>query len=275
MGDILSGIRRIAGKLKLYLANQLVVLKSRVAKQEIFYDSHKINWQISPNNALDQLVQSHHGFDNGLPFILKSYVKSNETAIDVGANAGYYAIPLSFMFESVYAFEPIPKIYKKLKKNIELNEIQNIVVYPEAVGAEDGKATFYYQESIDDDKNINIGLSSFSKRNNFKTKKFEVKVNQLDTLFVGQNIGLIKIDVEGHEFLVFQGARNLLARKKPVVVWEASMNISRDNALLAYNFLTDLSYSHFLITNDNLLVPLSESDMSTLDFDFNVLSYVI
>jgi FkbM family methyltransferase len=228
MGDILSGIRRIAGKLKLYLVNQLVVLKSRVTKQEIFFDSHQINWQISPNNALDQLVKSHHGFDNGLPFILKSYLQSNETAIDVGANAGYYAIPLSFIFESVYAFEPIPKIYKKLKKNIELNEIQNIVVYPEAVGAEDGKATFYYQESIDDDKNINIGLSSFSKRNNFKTKKFEVKVNQLDTLFVGQNIGLIKIDVEGHEFLVFQGARNLLARKKPVVVWEASMNISRD-----------------------------------------------
>ena len=268
-------MKRIARKLKLRLDDELVVLKSRLAKEELFCDQHLINWQISPNNALDQLVKSPQGFDNGLPFILKSYVKSNYTAIDVGANAGYYAIPLSFAFESVYAFEPVPKIYKKLKKNIELNEIQNIVVYPEAIGAKDSKATFYYQESIDDDKNINIGLSSFSKRNNFKTKKFEVKVNRLDTLFAGRNIGLIKVDVEGHEFLVFQGARNLLTQQKPVVVWEASINISRDNALLAYNFLTDLNYSHFLITKDNLLVPLSKSEMSTFNYDFNILSYVI
>jgi len=271
----LSGVRRITGKLKLRLVNQLLLIKSRVAKQEIFYDQHQITWQISPSNALDQLVKSHHGYDNGLPFILKSWIKNNETAIDIGANAGYYAIPLSFIFKTVYAFEPVPKIYKKLKKNIELNELQNIVVYPEAVGAKDGKATFYYQESIDGDKNINIGLSSFTKRKNFKTKKIEVKVNSLDTLFAGHNVGLIKIDVEGHEYLVFSGARNLISREKPVVVWEASMNISRDNALLAYNFLTDLNYSHFLITNENHLVPLSKSDMSTFNFDFNILSYVI
>lgn len=235
-------------------------------------DGFGISYLTNSKDALDELTQSHDGFDNGLPYFLNSISLRNRVAVDIGANAGYYTIPFSRNFEKVYSFEPVPSIYKKLLKNIRQNEIKNIKPFLQAIGATDEISPFYIQSVVDGDQNLNSGLSSFTRRDNFATKKIDIKVNRLDSLLSQENIDLIKVDVEGHEHKVFQGAKEIISRNEPLIVWEASLNISLENTLQSFDLLTELNYVHYLITNQNQLIKLGRLDINTFDYDFNILS---
>jgi FkbM family methyltransferase len=265
-------LRHLIGSLRRAIFNLLTRVVSAFGLQKVKIDGFGIKYLTSPKDALDELTQSHAGFDNGLPYFLNSISPRNGVAVDIGANAGYYTIPLSINFEKVYSFEPVPSIYKKLVKNIKLNEIKNIKPFLSAIGASDEILPFYIQSVVDGDKNLNTGLSSFTRRDSFATKEISIKVNKLDSLLSQENVDLIKVDVEGHEYKVFQGAKEIIGRNKPFIVWEASLNISVINTLQSYDFLTELNYVHYLITNQNELIKLDRKDIKSFDFDFNILS---
>lgn len=265
-------LRNKAGRLKRRIQNLLIKIKVFVTCDSVKVDYYGIKYLSSPNDALDYLTQTDSGFDNGLPWFLNSIISGNEIAIDIGANAGYYTIPLSRHFKEVYAFEPVPRIYKKLCNNIKINEITNVKTFPTAVGAVDEVLPYFIQSVVDGDQNINTGLSSLTKRENFKTKEISIDVNRLDTLFPTSKIEFIKVDVEGHEFQVFQGAKQIIIKQKPVIIWEASFNISKINALRSFDFLSMLDYKHFIISKENQLAKLTRREFQELDHDLNVLS---
>jgi hypothetical protein len=131
---------------------------------------------------------------------------------------------------------------------------------------------YFIQSVIDGDRKINTGLSSFNKREDFKTKEITINVNRLDSLFPTAKIAFIKVDVEGHEFQVFQGAKQIIMKQKPVIIWEASFNISKINTLRSFDFLSIIDYQHFMISKGNILIKLSKNEFQGLDYDFNVLS---
>ena len=265
-------MRTRAGRFKRRLSDLLIRIKISTGSDSVRVDSHGIKYLNSPNNALDSLTLSDLGFDNGLPWFLNSIISSNETAVDIGANAGYYSMPLSRHFTKVFAFEPVPQIYKKLCENIRLNQISNIKTFSTAVGDEDKILPYFIQSVIDGDRNINTGLSSLTKRENFKTKEIVINVNRLDTLFPEEKINLLKVDVEGHEYQVFQGAIQIINKLKPVIIWEASFNISKINTLRSFDFLSSRDYKHFMVTNENKLIKMSRIEFQRLDHDINVLS---
>lgn len=110
----------------------------------IVFDAKGMKFFVKEKDALDQLLLSDKGFDNGLPYELNDLLDTKVgCAVDVGANVGYYAIPFSQNFEPVYAFEPNPNIREKLRENISLNSIANISTYPFAVGAHNKKSDFF------------------------------------------------------------------------------------------------------------------------------------
>jgi hypothetical protein len=98
MGDSMS-LRKIAGRLKRRINNFLVMIKVFIIADSVKVDSYGIKYLSSPNDALDFLTQSVSGFDNRLPWFLNSIISGNEVAIDIGANAGFYTIPLSRHFK--------------------------------------------------------------------------------------------------------------------------------------------------------------------------------
>jgi len=270
--EYLMLLRNKAGRLKRRIRSFLITIEVFVTRDSIKSDSYGMKYSSSPHDALDYLTQSDSGFDNGLPWFLNSIVSGNEIAIDIGANAGYYTIPLSRHFKEVYAFEPVPRIYKKLCKNIKINEITNVKTFQTAVGAVDEVLPYFIQSVVDGDQNINTGLSSLTKRENFKTKEISINVNRLDSLFPTSKIEFIKVDVEGHEFQVFQGAKQIIMEQKPVIIWEASFNISKINALGSFDFLSMLDYEHFIISKENQLSKLTKKEFQELDRDLNILS---
>jgi FkbM family methyltransferase len=175
----------------------------------------------------------------------------NSSAMDIGANAGYWTLPLAQTFLKVYAFEPNHNVRKKLLKNIELNAelAKRILISPDAVGRESNIIDFYEISLIDGDGLYNNGLSGTFNRG---LKIEPCKVNQVtfdSYISVVKKLDFMKIDVEGMEYSVLSGARELIRSFGPIVFWEASFSL--DAAQGTHNipnslaFLSAEGYTHY------------------------------
>jgi len=147
-------------------------------------------------------------------------LEPRERAVDVGANIGYVTGLMADRVGSdstVFAFEPHPEVYQELSYNVEkwqeLNEIASFRLFPLALGAERGTALL----DVPDSFKYNRGMASLRKINRTakdNTSTLPVLVERLDDIMVDdQPIGVLKIDVEGHEFEVLQGAKALIKKK--------------------------------------------------------------
>jgi len=126
-----------------------------------------------------------------------------DLALDIGSNIGYSTISLCKNMKKVIAIEPDDRSRKILKKNIKLNNFTNKVkVLDIAISNKDGKKIFYLSK--------HPNLSAFRKNKKYWTKKKEVIVKTIDSLSVLPNF--IKMDLEGHEIEVIEGAMKSLKK---------------------------------------------------------------
>ncbi len=149
--------------------------------------------------------------------------KFSKHFIDVGANMGFYCLALCVENDSliVNAFEPQPNIYKVLKENLALNEIGSpkngggVTIHNIGLGSMKGQLTMYVP------KITSSGGASFRDLHpdEGEPTKLIVPVNLLDNL-VETNADLIKLDVEGSEVNVIDGAKKLINLAKPTIVAE-------------------------------------------------------
>lgn len=153
----------------------------------------------------------------------KKYMKTDGIFLDIGANIGNHT--LFFCNEcrakKVYAFEPVKKTYKILKRNIVLNQLQDkVITYNSALGQCFSKGGIIYAED--------------SGGNRVKEEAGgEVKIEPLDSFKIAR-IDFIKIDVEGYEERVLEGARETLRSNRPVIMIEIfDDNYSRVDGLLS------------------------------------------
>ena len=147
------------------------------------------------------------------PFLFYSFLEFSQASVvlDIGANVGVYSL-LSVLSESVnrvYAFEPDKAAYKELLKNIRLNAADKIVQVSEhAVSDREGVLRFGSHAPM-------AGVNAIIDTSIHDTEIFkefsEVKCIRIDLIngLKGQVLGL-KIDVEGHEINVINGARQTL-----------------------------------------------------------------
>ncbi|VXD20292.1 hypothetical protein PL8927_690046 [Planktothrix serta PCC 8927] len=153
--------------------------------------------------------------------LLEQVLKKGDEVIDVGANIGMFALAARHIIGTegiVYSFEPNPEARKHLNYNIEINQIENIKVYPVGLGETDAQLTLYVPY-------INSGegsLASFPNTQYKDNKCYEVKVDVKvgDTLLQETAPRLIKIDVEGGEVGVLKGISKLIDRHRPLIIAE-------------------------------------------------------
>lgn len=266
--------KKFVGNFARSVSKRSTQIRVRYGPSHVDTDLYGAKFWVNSKNALDVLNTSPGGFDHGFPYMISTLTSRLGVAIDVGANAGYYAIPLATQFRRVIAFEPIEDVFTKLRINVGLNELNNVELHQAAVSDFDGQTSFYSQESIDGDFNLNLGLSSLIRREQYFKSEIEVNVVSLDNFLNGVVVDFIKVDVEGSEYQVFQGAMNLIRSSKPMILWEASTNLSKSNVLRCYDLLTSIGYANYLVEADNDVAPLSRENLENLDFDVNILSTI-
>jgi len=140
------------------------------------------------------------------------------TAADIGAQSGFYTLLLSRRVGpqgKVFAFEPLPANYRLLEENLRLNNIENVLVRREAVADRSGELTFEFPP----DKRSLVAGPVLPEDN---TGTLSVNCISLDDFVARQEIklDLIKMDVEGAEGSVLEGAVNTLQQFHPILIIE-------------------------------------------------------
>ena len=140
------------------------------------------------------------------------------TVIDVGANVGNHTIfyALNTSAKKIYPFEPNPTAHFILTKSLSFNEFGSRVdlKYSNfAVGEQTQKV--YIAQEVED----NLGATHFTVVRPQPDAR-EVECRRLDDLAMEGPISLMKVDVEGMEMAVLQGAENLIDTHRPSIAIE-------------------------------------------------------
>lgn len=187
-----------------------------------------------------------------IDFILK-LIKENNTILDIGANIGWYSLKIAKNINNVeiMAFEPIPKTFEYLKKNIDLNHVSTIKTFNYGLSDEEKDILLYYYP----EGSCNASAANLSRRKD--VDKITCKLTTIDKFAADKNISVdfIKCDVEGSELFVFNGAIKTIRKDKPIIFtellrkWAAEFNYHPNNVI---SLLKKNGYRCFTINNGNL-----------------------
>ena len=142
-------------------------------------------------------------------------MKTNPVFIDVGANTGTHTLAVSEHCAAVHCFEPFLEVLHSLRENLKANDCSNVSVH--AVGLSDRTG----QAGFTTNKSGNLGAGTF--QGSEGESDLQLPIEKADDFFpeIGiETIGLVKIDVEGHELAVFRGMSGYLKNSRPIVLWE-------------------------------------------------------
>lgn len=188
---------------------------------------------------------------------LRGLVNEGDVCIDIGANIGAITIPLAQKVGSgglVVAIEPQQQIFYSLCGNIALNNLSNVTTLQRAVS---NKEEMVWVPTVDYSLEGNFGGVSLESQNELKQLGAANKAYPVATLTIDQlnliKANLIKVDVEGMELEVLEGALKTIYRSKPYLYVECDRE---HKAEPLSKFLASIGYSfaiHFppLFNKDN------------------------
>ncbi|WP_328581139.1 FkbM family methyltransferase [Streptomyces sp. NBC_00370] len=207
--------------------------------------------------ALDTVWNGRFGYESASLYHWSRLAAQSRTVLDVGAHVGYYAMiaALSSPKAKVHAFEPVPPIHARLAVNHRANAIKNLELHQKGVSDHTGFADINIRFPLASLLSTGSSLEGFDKplASAFTTR---IQLVTLDETLGNTPVDLIKIDVEGHEPSVLDGARHLIKRDRPVIILEALATMPL--AELTEHF-TGLDYTYRWIAEaDRRLVPITE-----------------
>lgn len=137
-----------------------------------------------------------------------------KVSLDIGANRGVWANVMADYSSKVIAFEPNPKMFALLKAYSD----SRIESYPYALSNQTGRTRLMVPKGRKGYSNQGASLSQ-TKIGAGHFSEVEVQSYRLDDLGIS-NVGFIKIDVEGYELEVLQGAKQTIANSRPTLIVE-------------------------------------------------------
>ena len=193
----------------------------------------------------------------------RQYLQPGMNAIDIGASFGIYTFSAAAKVGIngiVYAIEPFSEVVDCLQETCRINQIENVRVFKNAIGARDGMARLILQSNCEfnclapSDDSLDPG-----------TETVEVLCMTLDTFVVQANIDrleIIKISTEGNELAILTGGEQTLAKFAPTIIYNSYTTKGID--LAAAQYLLDRDYELFRYQPYlQQLIPLvNESDFA-------------
>lgn len=200
-----------------------------------WYDGLEVDVRLGNDHSLCLYVSGT--FEPNEFHFLGQILKPGMTVLDVGANEGLYTLFSARRVGAagrVVAFEPSSRERSRLQRNVRRNRLGNVTVVPCAVGSSEGTAALQIASGVHSGHNT---LGALVHDDAPSAGVEHVPVERLDSvvdrLGIAQ-VDVIKIDVEGAEMHVLEGARRTLSSQRPVLMVEAN-----DEALRAQGASTD------------------------------------
>lgn len=213
--------------------------------------------------SLDRWEIYRQSYEPKIADLLVKNLKLKDVFFDVGSHYGLWSLYSAKIVGDkgkVVAFEPSPA-FQILKKNI--NSHDNCNAYNYGVSNTNGKMNFFAQgESTSCSFIKDISKINQHKRPGVPIVELEVDTITLDKFCNEHNLipDLIKIDVEGHEFRVLEGAKNIISLNSPKLIielhpYQLKYEGANDKQLL--NYLIESNYSYKIVDrNENTLYTI-------------------
>jgi len=205
---------------------------------------------VPPRLYMWRLIRKHMRKGEAELKILPDIVPRDRIAIDVGANKGVYTHLLARVAQSVEAFEPNPKIYRVLTRYLPSNVVAHQVALSDTVGTAELIVPMYGGGFSNQTASLN------PRKRNAGAGAVRVAQRTLDS-YGFANVGFIKIDVEGFEPAVLAGARETIARERPVMQIELEEQHTGQSIEQCLASVQDLGMDAFFL-RDGRLRPISE-----------------
>ena len=208
-------------------------------------------------DSSDSLQLSTNGvFEPYTTQVIKQNISGGDIVIDIGANIGYFTLIMAKGIREngkVFSFEPEPKNFELLKKNVEINNYSNVILEKKAIGNKTGTTKLY----LADRKNniFSSGMHRIFRSDLVSQIPDPISINIIklddylqDLKFI-KKIRLIKIDVEGAEFDVLKGMNKILDENKEIeIVMEFSSENLEDYGSNAYDVVDFLMNKGFKLS---------------------------
>jgi FkbM family methyltransferase len=173
-------------------------------------------------------VEIGEAYERLLEVLIDELLRPGAVAVDGGANTGRHTPRMARRVAPtgrVFAFEPQPEVCEANRSGVErLGLSQCVKYYAAALGQKSGKATFFVAEQTHPFSSLSRRFVTNTLRNCGReteaVTEATVDVLALDSMREIRRLDLLKLDVEGAEFLAMRGARKLLASSDCFVYWE-------------------------------------------------------
>jgi len=196
----------------------LKVIVPKPKRELIISAMNGINILINPtiDNGVEKTLYYTGTYELGTLTVMKYCLNINDVFVDIGANIGMMSLYASKLVGDgglVYAFEPLSTTYSILQKNININKCSNVNIFNLALGNTVKKGRIY--ENLN-----NRGAATLKGIPGSNTGEL-VEINTLDNMIEKYNISkirMIKIDVEGYELEVLQGATIIISTENAPII---------------------------------------------------------
>lgn len=197
---------------------------------------------------------------------IKAVLKPGMCFVDIGANIGFFSMLAASVVGDagkVFAFEPYQYNVKMLYHSVQVNGFSQINIFPFAVANKNG--LFIYSNEASNGKIEAVSDMQMSFSSDL------VYAVRLDDFLPSERLDIIKIDVEGAEYMALSGACNLLRKHRPVIFSEFSppalmttSNVSAEDYLQL--LLVDATYGISIINTNNQIIACGRDTARVIKF---------
>lgn len=261
-------------KKKLLNSEEAIIINDFINGHTITHDKIRLHLN-NKDNFLSRDIAFHKIWEPEITKLVKEIIKKDQIVIDVGANIGYFTTLFSKLVGKtgkVHSFEPAPINFEILKKNVSVNNLQNVLTYQIAASNVSDKQDLYLSTWNYGDNRL---FEKPRDERDLEREKIQVDTIRLDEI-VQEKINFIKIDVQGFEWQVIDGAKKLIDNNDDIrIIFEFTPQLLKLNGVKPEDFLYrllemdfniyDIGAGNNLINYDIVNVCKRYSSCSSLD----------
>jgi FkbM family methyltransferase len=171
------------------------------------------------DNYIEWTILSTGTYEAEISKLIRLSVRPGDICLDIGGNIGLQSIRMSQSAGAsgrVYAFEPLNYLQEKLRRNLTLNRVDNVTIFPYALSDQESEIEYHIDRNAWNQGTFNLKNTIGDYR-----QKIEVRIaDYIPEIAALPAISLIKVDVEGFELHVLRGLKRTIQKHRPRLIFE-------------------------------------------------------
>ncbi|MGB3851207.1 MAG: FkbM family methyltransferase [Tunicatimonas sp.] len=236
---------------------------------------HGLSFKFKTEDAVGRLMLKNGNCEPGITrcFLENVQLEDDDIMLDIGANIGWYSVlfdKYSSASARIYAFEPDPLNYGLLALNAQRNNAHKITCIPQALSDRQETKTLYLYPHKNRGRHSLLPLHT--------GEQVEVDTTTVDSFLSDaqldpRRVKFVKIDVEGYEYFVLQGAKQLLPHL-PLLHTEYSLAMMEKGGIDAQAFIDlvmEFGFKPFVIDTQGNLLAITAAELATTQRGIDIL----